>query len=60
MSTHVTIGDLHLDGMKDLCVIKDGDPPFSFSRDLEITPARPEIHYQAPRLTDTHTFWGPK
>lgn len=59
MSERTSIGELHLAGMKDLCVVKDGDPPFSFQRDLQLpAPQIPHI-YKNPSV-DKFTYWGPR
>jgi hypothetical protein len=61
MSTHKDIGELRLEGMTDLCVVRDGPPPFSFQRDLNLQPQplAPKIAHHSAQI-DTMTYWGPK
>lgn len=60
MSTRTSIGDLHLGSVRDLCPVKDGDPPFSFTRDLKTSEPPLPSTYKSPHIDNNFTYWGPK
>lgn len=57
MSEHFDIADLHLNGLHDLEVVKDGHPPFDFNS--LYVPAGPAPQY-TQRGGNDFTYWGPK